>query len=47
LKPIYGYISGFWDSKATKDNAGSLKKLAVAAEQTQKGYDALEKGYVD
>ena len=34
-------------SEHTNKNAGSLKKLAVAAEQTQKGYDALEKGYTD
>ena len=34
-------------SDATKDNEGSLTKLGSAAEQTQEGFDELEKGYTD
>ena len=34
-------------SDSTFKNEGSLKKLAVAAEQTQEGFDELEKGYAD
>lgn len=34
-------------SEKTKDNEGSLKKLANAAEKTQEGFDELEEGYSD
>lgn len=34
-------------SEKTKDNEGSLKKLANAAEKTQEGFDELEEGYTD